>query len=555
MRNFLLLFKHECRSLFPFSKKKKLDIIGGLLSAIVTLVVIGAFALMIYAVAESYVTIKVDKISDPTARAHEFLTALYTVIILALGFMCLEKLRTNLVRKADKSIFLRLPLKQSAIFLGKFAALLLWNYITAFFLIIPINAIFFIVLKPGIEFWFNTALVYLLLPLASFLIATVLIVPYVYIINFLSTRYLIAFITVSSLVVGAFLIYSKFLSALQGLIETSSIKFLFNNTFVEVLQLVAKISYPATSLASIALGNDMLTSIIISGTTALISLGVVFVSTNALYTLTLYRNAPHVKKGRKKRIKCRSVLGGLMHKEFISVFREPKHMFSYFSIALSMPFMVYCCYTLFDTLIENALGLKFELSLGLMVILVFTILTNTFCATNITRDGLTALKSKMFPISASRLLFAKVAFCCIISSLSVIASSAVLYFTSPLGLTNTLIITVIGLVFSLSQILVATRMDLNHALLTASPSEIAKVSNRTIAKTITLGLIFALAIGVLSIFISVFTGIDLPSFMPDIEIKESYNYLVPLAIAVVYFLISLIYYSAKIEKSFRKLVR
>lgn len=568
MKNFRLLFKHERRSLFPTVKHKKLDIIGGLLSAIVSLVVIAAFALMIYAVAESYVTVKVDKVSDPTARAHEFLNALYSVIILALGFMCLEKLRTNLVRKTDRALFLRLPIKQSTIFFAKFAALLLWNYVTAFFLVIPVNLIFYIVLKPGMEFWLHTALVYLLLPLAAFLIATILIVPYVYLINFLSHRYFIAFITVSALVVGAFLIYSRFLSALQGLFEKNTIKFLFNTTFVGFLQTLKKFSYPANSLASIALGQDMLKSIIIAGATAIVALVVVFVSTNALYKLTLYRNAPHVRRGRRRMIKRRSVLGGLMRKEFISVFREPKHMFSYFSIALSMPFMVYCCYTLFDTLIFNAIGFRFEFSLALMVILVFTILTNTFCATNITRDGLTALKAKMFPIKASKILFAKVLFCGIISSLSVLASTAVIFLTSNLKkvdgtfsltdnfkLTDIIVVAAIGLIFSLSQILIATRMDLNHALLTASPSEIARVSNKTIAKTITLGLFFALIIGVLSIFIALFAGQTTPDFLFSIDVKESYTHIIPLAIAVFYFFISLLYYSVRIEKSFNKLVR
>ncbi len=568
MKNFRLLFKHERRSLFPTVEHKKLDIIGGLLSALVSLVVIAAFALMIYAVAESYVTIKVDKVSDPTARAHEFLSALYTVIILALGIMCLEKLRTNLVRKTDRALFLRLPIKQSTIFSAKFAALLLWNYVTAFFLVIPVNLIFYIVLKPGMEFWIQTALVYLLLPLAAFLIATILIVPYVYLINFLSHRYFIAFITVSALVVGAFLLYSRFLSALQGLFEKNTIKFLFNTTFVSFLQTLKKFSYPANSLASIALGQDTLKSVIIAGATAVIALIVVFVSTNALYKLTLYRNAPHIKHGKRRMIRRRSVLGGLMRKEFISVFREPKHMFSYFSIALSMPFMVYCCYTLFDALIFNAIGLRFEFSLALMVILVFTILTNTFCATNITRDGLTALKAKMFPVKASKILFAKVLFCGIISSLSVLASTAVIYLTSNLKnidgvmtltekfkLTDILIVAAIGLIFSLSQILVATRMDLNHAILTATPSEIARVSNKTIAKTITLGLSFALIIGVLSIFIALFAGQTTPDFLFSIHVKESYIRLIPLAIAVFYFLISLLYYSVRIEKSFKKLVR
>lgn len=554
MKNFLLLFKHERRAIFPSMRHKKIDLIGGFLSLLVSLILIGAFVLMIYSIAGSYLDVTVDDERNPTARAHEFLSALYFIIILALGGMCLEKLRTNLVRKSDKDIFLRLPIKQSTLFLSKFAALLLWNYVTAFFLIVPINAIFFVVLKPGIEFWIRTAIVYLLLPLTSFLIATVLIIPYVSVINFVSRRYFIAFISVSALVIGAFFIYSKFLSALQDLFETESVKSLFSSAFVEILQIFARFAYPANALANIVFGEKMLESLIISGAIALASLIIAFASTRALYKLTLYKNPPHVKRGRRRFIKKRSVRGGLMHKEFITVFREPKHMFSYFSIALAMPFMVYCCYTLFDTLLYNAFRLKFGFGLALMVILVFTILTNTFCATNITRDGISALKAKIYPIKASKILSAKVNFCFIISSLSVIASAAVLYFVTKLELSDVLMAAGISIIFSLSQILLATKMDLKHAVLTASPAEIAKASNRTVAKVITVGLFFALLIGITTLFVSLFAGKS-PSFLHGIEIKPSYRQIVPIAISGIYFIFSWLYYAIGIEKHFRKLVR
>lgn len=554
MKNFLILFKHERRSLFPSVRHKKLDLIGGLLSLTVSLVVIAAFALMIYSVAGSYVDVPIGEDRNPTVRAHELLSTLYSAVILALGGMCLEKLRVNLVRKADRSIFLRLPIKQSTLFLSKFAALLLWCYATAFLLIIPINAIFYVVLKPGIEFWIRTAIAYLLLPLAAFLIAALLIVPYVCVINFLSRRYLLAFITVSALVIGAFLAYSQFLSALQQLFETKSVKFLFGSAFVTFLETVAKFSYPANALANIVFGKEMLGSLIVSGSVALASLLIAFISTRALYKLTLYRNPPHVKRGRRAFIRKRSVRGGLMHKEFITVFREPRHMFSYFSIALAMPFMVYCCYTLFDTLLFNALGLRFGFGLALMIVLVFTILTNTFCATNVTRDGLSALKAKIFPVRASKILSAKVYFCFIISSLSVIASAAVMHLFLGLALNDALLVGGIGVIFSLSQILIATKMDLKHAVLTASAADIARASGRTVAKTITVGLFFAMIIGIVTLFISLFAGTS-PSFLGGFPIKESYRQLAPIAISAVYFVFGWLYYIVGIEKAFRKLVR
>ena len=189
-----------------------------------------------------------------------------------------------------------------------------------------------------------------------------------------------------------------------------------------------------------------------------------------------------------------------------------------------------------------------------MIILVFTILTNTFCATNVTRDGITALKAKIFPIKASKILYAKVYFCFVISSLSVIASTAILYFFIGLSLPDTLLVGGIGVVFSLAQILIATRMDLNHAVLTASAAEIARSSSRTIAKTITVGLFFAIVIGIGTLFISLFAGTS-PSFLKGFEIKEIYKQLFPIAISAAYFIFSWLYYTVKIEKSFKKLVR
>lgn len=555
MKSFLTLFKYERQALFPSIKlKRRPDILGGLLSLIVSLLVVAVFLLLVSAVAESYVLIKIDKVSDPTARSLELMNALYTIIIVGLAFMCLEKMRTTLVSNTGKKIFLRLPVTQSTIFLSKFAALMLWNYVSSFLLILPVNLIFYFVLKPGYEFFTNTLLVLLLLPMASFLIATILLVPYIKLISFLSHRYLITFILLSGMLIGAFLAYSELLSILQGLFETGSIKFLFSQSFVDFLQNLEKYTYPANALASIALGYNLDQSLKIAGGVAVIALVVVLLVTKRLYKITLFKNENRkIKKG-SKRVSSLKPTASLMKKEFISVFREPKNLFSYFAIAIAMPFMVYCCYTLFETLIFNAIGLEFDLALALIVVLVFSILTNTFCATNISRDGVAALKSKMFPVKPSRILLSKVLFCDIVSSLSVIASAVILCILADLSVINTILTAIIGLLFSLSQIFIATRMDLNHAKLTAGPTEIAKSSNRTIAKTITIGLVFAIIIGFLSLFISVFAGVE-ADFLKNIKIRESYSYLVPLLIAVLYLATGVLYYSIKIDDAFDKLVR
>ena len=563
MRNFRTLFKYERRMLFPGSHGKRFDLLGALTSLLFTLAIAGVFGLLIFAIADGYLDVKVDKVIDPMARAYELLNAVYTIIIVALGIMCLEKMRSTLTRTSDTPIFLRLPVKNGTIFRAKFTALLLWTYVAAFLLIVPINLIFFFTLEAGVDFLIRTALVYLLLPMVSFLMATILILPYMVIIKFLSTRYFLSFVALSVLVVGAFFVYSEILGVLRELFETGSISFLFSNEFVDFLMMAKLYTYPANSLAAVQMGVDMQNALIITVSVAVVALLVAFFITGGLYRLVLYRNRDG-KKSRKKHSFGfqRNVTASLVRKEFITVYREPKYLFSYFAIAFAMPFMIYCSYTLFETLVLNALGLRLEFALSLIVVLVFSILTNTFCATNITRDGKSALKAKSFPVKASKLLFSKVLFCSIISSLSVVASVLLLYFSSSIFPDSTIqidtvdaiIVCAIGLVFSFSQILIATRTDLNGAVVDASPAEVAKASDRTIAKVVSIGLILAVAIGLLTFFVSVFSGVD-PEFIGGFVIQDSYAYLFPAIIALVYFASSLLYYFVNIEKAFSKLTK
>ncbi len=571
MRQFLILFKHEFRMQFPQKKKDRMDVIGMALSVLITLLILGVFVYLLSTIAENYVTIKIfdERLnaitSNPSQRAVELLNVIYTGIIVALGAMMLEKMRSTLARQRDKVLFLRMPLQQQTIFLSKLATLLISNYLTALILIVPINMIFFFALKPGMMFWLYTIIIWLLLPMVSFLIASVLLVPYIKIVEFVSTRYFVMFLVFTGALVGSFLIYAEILEVIQELLETGSIKFLFNDEFIKTLQLLMDITYPANCFAYIAVGRFLGVSLGVTVSLAVIAVFVVYFVSKQLYYITLYKNESQKKVRRKLHAIFRTTkFAALIRKEFISVFREPQNLFSYFAIATAMPVMVYSCYTLFESLIQNALGFNISFALALIVILIFSILTNTFCATNVSRDGELALKVKMFPVRASKLLFAKVFFCSIVSSLSVFGSCALLYvakvhfnaadqiLVAPIDLA---VITVVGIVFSLSHIFVATRLDLNHAKVMASPQEIEEESSRTIAKTVFIGLILAILAGASSLLVTVFANTGIIEKYIGITLSPEYAYYLPIGIVGAYFLISLVYYFFLIERKYRKLVR
>ena len=588
MRHFLILFKHEFRMQFPEKKEERVDVIGTALSFLITALILGVFVYLLAEVVQNYITIKLYDgrlgmiVSNPVARTIELLNVIYTVIIVALGAMMLEKMRSTLTRQNDKTLFLRMPLQQQTIFLSKLATLLISNYITAFILIIPINGIFYfahfgvqgVPNYMGPQFWLYTLIVWLLLPMVSFLIASLLLVPYIKVVEFVSNKYVILFVLFTGAIVGAFLIYAEILEIVQSLLETGSIKFLFNDDFISTLKSLTNITWPANCFAHIALASEIHTgandtrlaiSFGVTISLAVIAVFVVYFVSKSLYYITLYKNESRKKVATKNRAFFRTTkFAALVRKEFISVFREPKNLFAYFAIATAMPVMVYSCYTLFESLIKNALGFNVSFALALVVILIFSILTNTFCATNVSRDGELAIRVKMYPVRASKLLFAKVFFCSIVSTLSVIGSSALLYFAKVYFNTNNqvlvetkdlLVITIVGVIFSLSHIFVATRLDLNHAKVMASPQEIEEESNRTIAKTVFTGLILALVAGALSLAVTVLSNTGLIEKYIGVSLGLEYAYYLPIAVIGGYFLFSLAYYFFLIERRYRKLVR
>ena len=564
MRHFFVLFKHEFRMQFPRKRRDRIDIMGNALSWMITLLILGVFVYLLSTIVDNYITIKLyDPIRDmivgnPQARTVELLNVIYTVIIVALTAMMLEKMRSTLARQQDKTLFLRMPVKQQTIFLSKLATLLLSNYLTAFLLIFPINMIFYMTLRSGYMFWVYTALIWLLLPMVSFLAASILLVPYIKVVEFVSNKYVILFVLFTGALIGAFLVYAEVLEIVQNLLETGSIKFLFNDQFISTLQMLINITYPANCFAYIAVGKHLAVSFGVTVTIAVVAVFAVYFISKALYYITLYKNESRKKvRSKKKAIFRTSKLSALIRKEFISVFREPQNLFSYFAIATAMPIMVYSCYTLFESLVYNALGFNISFALALIVILIFSILTNTFCATNVSRDGELALKVKMYPVKASKILLAKVLFCSIVSSLSVLGSTALLYAAKEIeiGREDLIIIAASGVLFSLSQIFFATRLDLNHAKVMASAQEIESESNRTIAKTVFVGLILALVAGATSLLVTIFASSDLVKDYIPFELKPEYAYYFPMAVVVAYFLFSIIYYSFLIERRYRKLVR
>lgn len=556
MREFWVLFKHELKMLFPvfgYNKKRKHDIWGSILSLLLTLFVAVVFVLLLVNVADGYLTTRIDKVLNPKERAVELLNILYLIIMIFMVAICLRKMYQTLTAKGYRDIYLRLPVKKQTILLSKMSAILIWTFLMSLFVVLPVNIIFMIVLDASIGFIIKTLFVAIFLPTIVFGISVLLFVPYIYVVDFLKNKYFLNFALLSGLLVVAFVLYAKVLKVIQLALQTGSIKFLFNEKFISILQTLLEWAYPANIFANLMLSRNLFVCVIIIFVITVILTGIAYHISHKLFDLTLHSNHERKVNTKHKQLTQNSPVVSLLKKEFISVYRNPTHLFSYFAIAMAMPVFVYCCYSLFKSLIINAFGIKIVFPLALLVLLIFSILTNTFCATNVSRDQLSFLKIKTLPVKPYTLLSAKVLFCGIVSSISILLSIVVLIGAKEIGVGDSLLLFVITTMFAFAQILIATKIDLKNTKLTANISESQSTSNKTITKVVCIGLVVALIMGIASIVVYIFAQGSTSSFVMSLNLQTWHVYALAVVIGVIYFVSALVFYRHKINVAFENL--
>ncbi len=554
MSNLKTLIKYEIKKQYPKLTKGKIDIVGFVLSFLVSIAVVGVVILLASVITDKYLTIQVGKVVDKQARALELLNLFYCIAILFLTFACIEKLRKVFTDKTDREIFLKLPISSTDLFLSKFLVVFISNFISSLIFVLPINIIVFIALKPSIAFWFLSLVVILFLPIIVFLIASIFVVPYIKFIEFIKNKYVLIFIGLTIIMIGAFYLYTIFLGVFQGYLETGFIKFLFNEKFIISMQTLLKLTYPTNCLAYILLGKNILLSVLVLVLSAGLCFGVAYVISKFFFANIIFKNE-EVKRFYKNTfaLKSNSQLTSLVKKEFLTVFREPKHTFAYLVIATAMPVLVYCLYTLFDSLIFNMIGINITFALALMVVLLMSVLTNTFCATNISREGLLMLKQKSLPLKPEKILLSKVIFCAIVSCSSVILSSVILMIFTKVNVWEGLLCMASGIAFSFAQIFLATKIDLKHACLSSNLIEAEKQTTKTILKVVVIGCMVAFIAGFSALIVNIFArGIEI-SIFAKVQVPMFFTYVIPTLIVGMYIAFSMWYYKHKMQEHFDKL--
>ncbi len=513
-KHFSLLLKKQIQDSLPsFNKKRSLreNLSSTLLMVVLIGGIIALFGLIFSRFVDTYTAIKINRVPDIASRQFELMSIAYFALIVVFLFHGINQLCYTLFENSDLNILLSMPFSSTELFLSRLVSLYIKQALIATVSVVAINYTFFI--STSTLDAYNGVMTFViapLLPLIPLTIASIIVLPFYYVKRLLNSHYIFVF-TVLTLAMALFCVgYSYIFRFAETILNSGKIAALFNESVMNGIQGFAKYSYPANLFASIMLRRDVGKSIGILVAICVPAIVICFFVVRALFIkVSQARMSTHVPHTPSKKLtmKKRTRTASLLQKEFLLVLRTPNYAFMYLSIAATMPVLAFYSAKLATGLINSLFGnVNLEFELCTLITVLYSSLTNTFCSTNISRDGTMAMTLKTMPYAPKQILQVKVLFCSIVSVTSIMIT-CILYgalsLQTPL---NAFVTFISATMVALAQVLIATRMDLNNPHFSKTDEGEIKEANSTVSSIILLGLVQSLLMGVL-MFISPVVGL------------------------------------------------
>jgi len=538
-----ILLKKEFSEKLSNLKNRRKDIAGTIFSAVLLFAVVAIFAAVFMFLTKTYAVVKIGYITKTKDRVFEIFTVFFTIILILLSAMGIAKLNKNLISSGNLNM-LHLPITPFQIFISKLILVYIELTLTSLILCVPVAIMF--VSQGFVTGWSIVAsfVLALLLPFVALGLASIFTIPFYYVKKWLNKQFVIQLIVYISIMAGAFVLYSLFLKLVQHLMESGQIQFFFNEKFINGVKDFCDVAYPINFFSKIMVG----TKVALNSLYALLSsvvFGVVcfFLSKFVFYLVRQNKLADRndfylVRKPRKSR----PVVLSMMEKEFKTVLRTPSYAFNYYAIVLSLPLMVVITTNLLFSMMKNLTVFSCDFEIVLCAMCMYSILLNSFCANNISRDGKFYNLMKTYPVSAKQVVFSKILFCSITSVISIVATGLVIVFNGQLSLLKTLAVMAICLILNFGIICLATRKDLN----TLKHAENAE-NNQSTNFLLFWGLLFSVGLSVLAVVMSIFL-----QFKYTIRLSNIITCIVLFIVSVIACLCSVIYLLRKLDVKFKE---
>lgn len=505
MKTVLLLLKKD-RQIFlseNFNGNRRHDVFGALSTIILLALLYGTFIYVFYHFARFYMSATFEVQGAERARAFELTTFVYAAMLLINIFVGVKQIYSALVSSNDCDVLIYQPISQQHLFLYKLIKIYIGQIVSTLLVLLP-SAIVIDVLSASVGgFWYYLTVVFhlLLCPLLGCAIAALFTVPFNGIMRFVQRKFVLHLILYVIVLALGFWLYGIFLSVLTDLIQTGELLYVLDSSTVNAVAAVAAKFYPVKFFSNMLFGQNVAVSLLsVLGICAVAGVVTYFVIRAMYFKVLQQKLEGDIKIFRKKKsvAKIHSPLAALVKKEFLIILRTPTYAFAYFATTFTLPFMVYVCANLMRSMVAtlpNVALINCDFEIAIFVIAMFSVLTNTFCTSNISRDGKMFSMLKTMPVDGHLVVKAKLLFCSVVSVASVLVSCIVLLCVSYLNWWQALVIFAVASLLDIAEIAFATKRDLAKPHLPQNDRDEVTEDNNNVSAVTLLGLVCAVLLG------------------------------------------------------------
>lgn len=525
--------------------KVKFEVFTSIFIAIISLSLIVSVVFVFNAFTKSYSLIKINRILDIQSREYELINFLSFLLLIASFIYSSIEFEKKIFDSEDNVIFSYLPITSFEIFMSKGIML----YIKEVIIILPT----FLILNMTVFVTNDTLSLYkvifsitnsLLLPIIPMCYATFFCIP----IHKIKSYFKAHPIQSSSVVLVAMIIfcllYTTAFDNIEQIIISGKITSLFSEDTMNTILSFTKYSYPSNLFVNFIYKKELIISFLILF--AIITV-VVIISTLYInkYLTKVFNNSiirkKHNTHGTAK-FRGLNPYVSLFIKEFRTTITSPNYSFICFSNIIVTPIMAFSLTKILVDMMGKMIGLSnLQFETALIVSLLFACSTNSYCSTNISRDGHMALVMKTMPISNIGLLSVKTIYCSIIMILANILTAIIFIAYKIVAPIPALAILVITTFVCTSQILLGTKLDLKHPKFARNSDEIDE-GNDNIATVQTFGFLIIVFIAG-TFFLSSYKSIKFAYF----------NHIMAIVISILSLAFSCLLYFRHVDKNFDEL--
>ena len=477
--------------------KKNFDFVGFVMRIVLYGALIAVLSVFLARFADMYLDVMVNYEINPAERAYEVLTLCYSAVLALMVLSAVAQINRELFFGDDVRILSALPVNAKTLYVSKLASIYLGQAAFSAVTVTPISIALGSVLPQGAWFWCMTAVAVFTLPLVSLGIASLLALPSYYLRLILRRRYVLNFVVVTLITAALIAVYWALLEGIKQLLLGDDLKYFFNEKVMSGIAATVHALFPANCIASFVLGRYALSS---AGWVALLlaictAVGLVF--TRLLLVRSMQQGIGGVPRYRGRRRpfgKAKKPFAALVKKEFLAIFRTPNYTFSYFSMALVQPLMVYLCMSVGSSLVVQLLGIACNWEIAVFLTLLFGCLANMFCTTNVSRDGAMFFSVKAMPLSGKAVMYSKVALCMVVTAASQLFSALLLGVTGSLAWYYAAYLFALGTAFGFAQVCLATAIDFRRPHFAVAKGN-AEEGN-TVSTVALLGIAIAFVVGI-----------------------------------------------------------